>query len=205
MDQFTVTAVTSLLVVVDPVGALPAYMAISGGDGHPKRCRTALRASLAATAALALFAAGDAALRALGLTLPAVQVAGGLVLFLVAVDMLRARRATQESPAELDEGRGKDDVAITPLAIPMLAGPASLATVAALMGQARGWGQVAGVYAAIAAVGVAAYVTLRLADPLYRRLGRTGAHVLTRLLGLVLAAIAVQFVLDGLRAAGAIS
>jgi multiple antibiotic resistance protein len=136
--------------------------------------------------------------------MPAFQVAGGLILFLVALDMIRAQRPTQERPDELSEGRAKEDVALTPLAIPMLAGPASLSTVATLMSQAKGAAEAMVVYLAIVVAAVVTGVTLQLAAPLHRLLGRTGIHVLTRVFGLLLAAIAVQFVLDGLRAAGAI-
>jgi multiple antibiotic resistance protein len=116
--------------------------------------------------------------------------------------MIRARRSTQEDPSEVAEGRATHDVAITPLAIPMLAGPAGLSTVATLLSRADGLADKASVYAAVAITGVVSYLTLVLAGPLQARFGQTGIHVLSRLFGLVLAGIAVQFVLDGLKAAG---
>lgn len=205
MWDFALTAVASILFVVDPVGTVPAYLAMTEGDSPAKRRRTAWKASVAAAALLALFAAGGKIIfRLLGLTMPAFQVAGGLILFLVALDMLRAQRPTQEQPDELSEGRAKEDVALTPLAIPMLAGPASLSTVATLMSQARDAAEAAVVYGAIGIAAAATGLTLDLAGPLHRALGKTGIHVLTRVFGLLLAAIAVQFVLDGLRAAGAL-
>src|SRR5262249_51844702 len=131
MLGFALTALASILFVVDPPGALPAYLAMSEGDDAAKRRRTAWRASLAAAVVLAAFAAGGQGLfRMLGLTLPAFQIAGGLILFLVALDMMRAQRPTREGPAEVSEGKAKEDVAITPLAVPLLAGPAALSTVA---------------------------------------------------------------------------
>ncbi len=205
MLDFALTALASILFVVDPVGAVPGYLAMTEGYDRAKRRRTAWRASLAAAGVMAVFAAaGKVIFRLLGLTMPAFQVAGGLILFLVALDMIRAQRPTQERPDELSEGRAKEDVALTPLAIPMLAGPASLSTVATLMSQANGAAEATVVYLAIGVAAVATGVTLQLAAPLHRLLGRTGIHVLTRVFGLLLAAIAVQFVLDGLRAAGAI-
>jgi multiple antibiotic resistance protein len=200
MYDFALTALASVLFVVDPVGAVPGYLAMTEGDEPAKRLRTAWKASIAAGVVMAVFAAaGELIFRVLGLTMPAFRVAGGLILFLVALDMLRAQRSTQEQPEELSEGRSKDDVALTPLAIPMLAGPASLSTVATLMSQARGPAEAAIVYLAIGVAAVVTGITLQLAAPLHRLLGKTGIHVLTRVFGLLLAAIAVQFVLEGLK------
>jgi multiple antibiotic resistance protein len=200
MYDFALTALASVLFVVDPVGAVPGYLAMTEGDDAAKRRRTAWKASIAAGLVMAVFAAaGNFIFRVLGLTMHAFQVAGGLILFLVALDMLRAQRSTQEQPEELSEGRSKDDVALTPLAIPMLAGPASLSTVATLMSRAQNPAQAAIVYLAIALAALVTGFTLQLAAPLHRLLGKTGIHVLTRVFGLLLAAIAVQFVLEGLK------
>jgi multiple antibiotic resistance protein len=206
MFGFVLTALASILFVVDPPGALPAYLAMTEGDDAAKRRRTAWRAALAATLVMAAFGSGGQWLfHLLGLTLPAFQIAGGLILFLVALDMMRAQRPTKEGPAEVSEGKAKEDVAITPLAVPLLAGPAALSTVATLMNQAHGWQQVVVVYLAVALTGVVIYLTLLLAEPLFRLLGRTGIQILGRILGLILAGIAVQFVLNGLRAAGVVA
>jgi multiple antibiotic resistance protein len=205
MLDFALTALVSILFVIDPVAAVPAYLAMTEGDSAEKRRRTAWKASLAAAIVLALFAAaGKAMFRFLGLTMPAFQIAGGAILFLVALDMLQAQRPTKEQPEEISEGRTKDDIALTPLAIPMLAGPASLSTVATLMSQAKDVTEAAVVYASIVVAAVVTGVTLQLAAPLNRLLGKTGIHVLTRVFGLLLAAIAVQFVLNGLRDVGLI-
>lgn len=203
MGDFALTALVSVLFVVDPVGALPAYLAMTADDGAAKRRRTALRAAVCAAAVMATFAlAGQWVFHWLGLTMPAFQIAGGAILFLVAIDMIRAQRTTKESAGEVDEGIGKDDVAITPLAVPMLAGPAALATVTTLQARAATWEHVAILYGVIAVTGVVIYATLRLAEPMFRLLGRSGVSVLSRVLGLILAGIAVQFVLDGLQATG---
>jgi multiple antibiotic resistance protein len=202
MLDFSITAFVSILFLVDPPGTIPAFLALTGKYTPARRRRTALIACVTATLTLAGFAAvGTYVFRYLGLTLPAFQIAGGLILFLVALDFIRARRSTQEHPEELEEGAAADDIAITPLAIPFLAGPAALSTVAVLMAQARDTAEAAVVFLAIGLTGVVSYVTLRLADPIQRRLGTTGINVLGRILGLVLAGIAVQFVLDGLAAA----
>jgi multiple antibiotic resistance protein len=202
MLDFATTAFVSILFLVDPPGTVPAFIALTSRYSPEKRRKTAFVASLAATLILAVFAAvGNVIFRVLQLTLPAFQIAGGLVLFLVALDMIRAQRSTQESPAEMSENETAADVAIAPLAIPMLAGPAALSTVTVLMAQAADAGQVSIVFLAIALTGLICYITLRLAEPIQRRLGTTGVHVLDRVLGLVLAGIAVQFILNGFKAA----
>lgn len=202
MLDFATTAFISILFLVDPPGTVPAFMALTAGYSPERRRRTALVASAVATGTLMAFAAvGNFVFRGLGLTLPAFQIAGGLILFLVALDMIRAQRLTQEDPEEMKEGAEAADVAVAPLAIPMLAGPAALSTVAVLMAQAKNTLEVSLVFLAIALTGLICYITLRLAAPIQRRLGTTGVHILGRVLGLVLAGIGVQFVLNGLKAA----
>jgi multiple antibiotic resistance protein len=202
MLDFGTTAFMSILFLVDPPGTIPAFLALTTRYDAPRRRRTAFVASITATITLMAFATiGTFLFRHLGLTLPAFQIAGGLILFLVALDMIRAQRSTQEDDDELREGQAAADVAIAPLAIPLLAGPAALSTVTVLMSRASSTVEVGMVYLAIALTGMIALVTLRLAEPIQRRLGTTGIHILGRILGLVLAGIAVQFVLDGLSAA----
>jgi multiple antibiotic resistance protein len=201
MFDFATTTFVSILFLVDPPGTIPAFLALTSGQSPARRKRTAFVACLTATLTLAGFAAvGTFLFRHLGLTLPAFQIAGGVVLFLVALDMIRSgeEAGTAEAVGETDRGA---DVAITPLAIPLLAGPGALATVAMLMAQAPGTAGAAIVYGAIALTGLVSYITLRLASPLQRRLGTVGIHVIGKVLGLVLAGIAVQFILDGLAAA----
>ena len=206
MLDFGTTAFISILFLVDPPGTVPAFISLTAKHTPEKRRKTVLVASLTTTLTLAGFAAiGNYIFRVLGLTLPAFQIAGGLILFLVALDMIRAQRQTQEDPEEMKESEEAADVAVAPLAIPMLAGPAALSTVAVLMAQAQNAGEVSLVFLAIALTGIITYVTLRLAEPIQRRLGTTGIHILGRVLGLVLAGIAVQFVLNGLSAAGLIA
>ena len=206
MFDFWLTAFVSILFLVDPPGIIPAYLALTADQTPSKRRKTAFVSCLTATITMGAFAAiGNYLFKYLGLTLPAFQIAGGLILFLVALDMIRAQKSTQEDEEEMKEGTAADDVAIAPLAIPLLAGPASLSTVTVLMSRAGGVGDVSMLYLAILLVGLVTYITLRMAEPIQRRLGTTGIHVLGRVLGLVLAGIAVQFVLDGLTAAGIIA
>ena len=202
MLDFWLTAFVSILFLVDPPGTIPAFLALTATYSPERRRRTALVACVTATLILCGFAAvGIYLFKYLSLTLPAFQIAGGLVLFLVALDMIRAQRSTQEDPDEMKESAAYEDVAVTPLAIPFLAGPAALSTVSVLMSKAANTLEAATVYAAILLTGLVSYVTLRLGEPIQRRLGTVGIHVLGRVLGLVLAGIAVQFVLDGLAAA----
>lgn len=205
MLDFWITAFVSVLFLVDPPGTVPAFLALTSRYTPARRKKTAFVACVTATLTLTIFAAvGTYLFRYLSLTLPAFQIAGGLILFVVALDMIRAQRSTQEEPDEHSPPAPDDqadDIAVTPLAIPFLAGPAALSTVTVLMAQAQDAAQVAGVFVAIAATGLICYMTLRLGEPIQRRLGVTGIHVLGRVLGLVLAGISVQFVLDGLAAA----
>ena len=202
MLDFATTAFVSILFLVDPPGIIPAYLSLTAQYDAARRRKTARTACVAATLALMAFAAGGTYLfHYLSLTLPAFQIAGGLILFKVALDMINAQRPTQEDPEEMREGAASSDVAITPLAIPLLAGPAALSTVAVLTAKARDWSEAAMVHIAIVLTGLVCFVTLRLAEPIQKQLGTSGIHVLGRVLGLVLAGIAVQFVLDGAAAA----
>lgn len=205
MLDFATTAFVSILFLVDPPGTVPAFIALTAKYTPERRKKTAFVASLTATLTLMGFAAvGSLLFKTLGLTLPAFQIAGGLILFLVAIDMIRNKDVHEEDETEIEEGKQANDVAITPLAIPFLAGPAALSTVTVLMSKAADTAEATIVLAAVALTGVVCYLTLRLASPIQRRLGTTGIHVLHRILGLVLAGIAVQFVLDGLFKAGLI-
>lgn len=205
MLEFATTAFVSILFLADPPGNVPPYLALTARFDAAKRRATARTACVVAAVTMMAFGAvGTYLFHHLGLTLPAFQIAGGVILFIVALDMIRAQRTTQEDPAEMKECADASDVAITPLAIPFIAGPATLSTVTVLMAKAEDWMQTGTVYLAIALTCGITYVMFRLAEPIQRRLGTTGIHVLGRILGLVLAGIAVQFVLDGLAKAGII-
>jgi multiple antibiotic resistance protein len=202
LTRFALVTLTAVLFIVDPVAVVPTYLVITQDETAAERRRTALRACVAMTLLLLVFAAtGTALFRAFGITLPAFRTAGGLILWFVAMDMLRGERRTQESREEVDEGQAKEDVALTPLAIPMLAGPGAISTVIVLATEARGAAHVFIVYAAIALTGVVSYLILRLGEPLLTKLGKTGIKMMTRVMGLLLAAVAVQFVLSGVKEA----
>jgi multiple antibiotic resistance protein len=196
--QFALVTFTSVLFIVDPIAIVPTYLVITQGQDTAQRRKTAVRACIAAAVLMITFAAAGRAIFGLfGITMPAFRIAGGLILWVVAMDMLHGNRTTQEGDPEIVEGRAKDDVAITPLAMPMLAGPGAISTVMVLSGQAKTSAQNIAVYGSIILACVIAWVTLRVAETLVLRMGATGIRVMTRIMGLLLAAIAVQFVITG--------
>ena len=148
-----------------------------------------------------MFAAlGGLIFRLLGISLGAFRIAGGLLLFLLAVDMLRAQRSRQRtSPEEVAEGTEKPDISLFPLAIPMLAGPGAISTVMVLMSRVDHYWHYAVIFVSIALTAVGVYFVLKGALVIERRLGQTGLNVLQRVMGLILAAVAVQFVIEGIQ------
>jgi len=196
---FSLSTLTTLLLVVDAPAAVPIYLAITASDRPEHKRRTASRAAIAAGLVLGAFGAlGGLVFRVLGISLGAFRIAGGVLLFLLAVDMLRAQRSRQRtSPEEEAEGVDRPDVSVFPLAIPMLAGPGATSTVMVLVSRAERLWQYGVVFAAIALTAAISYGLLRGAVMVERRLGRTGMNVLQRVMGLILAATAVQFVVDG--------
>ena len=196
--QFALVTFTSVLFIVDPIAIVPTYLVITQGQTTVQRRKTALRACMAAAILMITFAAAGRGIFGLfGITMPAFRIAGGLILWVVAMDMLHGNRTTQEGTAEIVEGQAKDDVAITPLAMPMLAGPGAISTVMVLSSQAKDTSQSVAVYGSIVLACAIAWGTLRLAETLVLRMGATGIRVMTRIMGLLLAAIAVQFVITG--------
>jgi len=197
--------IISILFIVDPLAVIPTFLTMTASDSPEKRGQIALKAAIGCTLILALFAsAGGLIFKIFGITLPAFRIAGGVILGLSALEMVRAERRTRENREEVAEGSEKEDAAITPLAIPMLAGPGAISTVLVLMNRHSGWSQSIPIYTAIMAAGIATFVILRASEPFHRILGKTGINVLSRLMGLVLATVAVQFILDGLREAGVV-
>jgi len=198
--EFSLVALSSVFFIVDPVAAIPSFLVMTADDTETKRRRMARQAAWTCFIVLGLFSlAGSLIFKLFGITLPAFKIAGGLVLFLVAVDMLQARRSgTQEVTEERLEGAEKEEVGVTPLGVPMLAGPGAMSTVMVLTGQSRNWWQAIPVFAAIGVTALASYYILAGANRVRKFLGETGIRILMRLMGLVLTAIAVQFVLNGL-------
>jgi multiple antibiotic resistance protein len=201
LSGFLVT-LAAVFFVVDPVGLIPIFLAITRGDDAEKMRRTSARACFTASVLLTAFAlGGNVVFHVLGITLGAFRVAGGLLLLVTALDMLRARPAgTRTSPGEEREGESKDDVAIVPLAVPLLAGPGAIATVMVLAARGKGLGPLLGVLAAIGLTLIASHWILRGAPRLQKLLGKSGIAILERVMGLLLTAVAVQFIADGTRA-----
>lgn len=199
--EYAVLAFSSLFVIVDPIATVPAFLAMTARDSISQRLRMARTACLVAAGILTVFALiGQWLFTLLGITLPAIQVAGALVLLLVALDMLRAQRSpVQETAAETAEGATKEDIAITPLAIPMLAGPAAISTVILLEAQAISWAQRGVLLACVALVSLASYMTLALGATGAKWISPIAEKIITRLMGLLLAALAIQFLFNGLK------
>lgn len=198
LARFALVTFTSVLFIVDPIAVIPSYLVVTRGESAAERARTARRACIAAALILVAFAIGGTLIFQLfGITLPAFRIAGGLILWLVAMDMLHAERRTQESGPEILEGETKEDTALTPLAMPMLAGPGAISTVMVLAAQARSVPQKMVVHASIVLTAFLSWLVLRIGERLVKRLGQTGIRVMTRIMGLLLAAIAVQFVIAG--------
>jgi len=197
-------------VVVEPVSLIPLFTSITAGAATAYKRRMALKAVSVAAAILVLFAFGGAPFLALmGISLEAFRIFGGLLLFLLALEMVFARESgTRTSSSEAAESRRRADISVFPLAFPFIAGPGALATILLWFGPLQLPAQTAlfGAYLiAVMLVLVIALVLMLLADPLMRVIGVTGANVASRLLGVILGALAVQFVLDGLRQAFGLS
>jgi len=204
---FGLSALATLLAMVDPVGTVPVFLGLTAAVTRGERRRIARRAVLVASAVLTLFAvAGQPLLRALRISIPAFQIAGGVLLFLIAVDMLFARRSgVRQTPEETADALGRHDVSVFPLAIPLLSGPGTITATVLLVSRAAGdGGQLTMVAAAVVVTMATTWLVLLGAEAVQRALGVTGIHVLTRVMGILLSALAVQMILDGLRAAGGV-
>ena len=195
---------TSVLFIVDPLAAVPSFLAMTAHDPPQARRAMARRGAWTCAITLTAFALGGGLIfKLFGITLGAFKIAGGVLIGLTALDMVQARRSQQkETPAEKAEGIDKEDVGIMPLGVPMLAGPGAISTVMVLAGASRNPATTLGLFGAIALTAYVSYVTLAAATAVERRLGQTGMRILTRLMGLVLCAIAVQFIVDGIKMTG---
>ena len=192
-------ALSSVFFIVDPFATIPSFIAMTAGDTEAKRSRMARQAAWTCFLVLTVFAiAGSAIFALFGITPPAFKIAGGLLLFMVALDMLQAKRSgTQEVSEERAEGLEKEEVGVAPIGIPMLAGPGAISTVMVLMGQSRNWWNVIPVFVAITVTALASFYILASANRVRGLLGEIGIRILVRLMGLVLVAIAVQFFVNG--------
>lgn len=204
---FSLLALSSIFFLVDPFAAIGSFLAITAGVGPGKRKRMAAKASLTCFLVLASFAlAGQFIFKMFGITLPAFEFAGGLILMLIGIDMLEAKRSpTQESSRETEEAAHKEDAGIVPLGIPMLAGPGAISSVMVMVGQAASYWQMAAILGAIGVTAAASYGVLSGAERLQVLLGETGIRILVRIMGLLLVALAMQFFVNSLTVLGVIS
>lgn len=200
---FLITAFATLFVVIDPPGLVPLFIALTRGMGPEKRRAMAQRACIIAACLLLVFGlAGEAILNFIGISMPAFRIAGGILLFLTALDMLFERRTQRREGREAEPDH---DPSVFPLATPLIAGPGAIATMILLVGQAGpDWSGTIWVLGLLILMMAVTYAFLLASPPLERLLGRTGVIVITRLLGMLLAALSVQFVIDGVRGTGLI-
>jgi len=204
--EYALLAGSSLFAIINPVAAVPAFLAMTATDPPQARARMALRACMTCAGVLVVFAAcGRFIFKVLGISLPSFQIAGGLVLLLASLDSIRAKRsALQETEEETAEGVAKEDISITPLAIPMLSGPGAITTAIVLESKARTLVHHATLYACILAVSAVSYLTFRLGVSGAKRLNPIAMNVTMRLMGLMLVATGVEFILGALKSEGVV-
>ena len=203
MTELFLSAFVTLFLVIDPPGCAPIFAALTAGTPGAHRRVMAVKSTLVAGAILVLFALlGADILRMLGISLAAFRIAGGIMLFLIALEMVfekRTERREERSRKVQEDPRQLEDIAVFPMAIPMIAGPGSIASAMLLTARAHGFVQTMVVLGALAAVLVLLLLALLAAGPMMRLIGRSLEAMVTRLLGVLLAALAAQFVIDGVR------
>ena len=199
--EYSLLAASSLFVIVDPFAVIPAFIAMTPNDSPAERSRMAKIACLVVAGVLLGFGfAGKWVFQLLGITMPAFQIAASIVLLLVALDMLRAQRSrVQETSEETAAGAEKTDITVTPLAIPMLSGPGAISTVILLESEATTVWHSLALCGCILLVSLASYGVLRMAAHGAKRLNPIALRIGTRVMGLLLAAIAVQFMVNALK------
>jgi multiple antibiotic resistance protein len=206
--RFSLLALSSIFFLVDPFAAIPSFLAITESAEPKRRKRMARKAALTCFIVLASFALGGQLIfKMFGITLPAFEVAGGLILLLIGLDMLQAKRsATQEATGDTEEASHKEDAGIVPLGIPMLAGPGAISSVMVLVGQVPSlwhW-EMGAILGAIAVTALVSYWVLAGAGRVRQVMGETGIRILVRIMGLLLVALAMQFFVNGLTDLGVI-
>ena len=203
MIELYVSSLVTFFVIIDPPGCAPIFAGLTAGTNSVHRRAMAVRAVMVASIILLGFALfGEALLHSLGISLNAFRIAGGIMLFLIALEMVFEKRTERrEDRAEKVKAEDPVDISIFPMAMPMIAGPGSIASVMLLMSQSNGIEQSAIVLAAMLSILLLTLVALLAAGPIMRIVGAKIEAVVSRLLGVLLAALAVQFVIDGIRAA----
>lgn len=199
-----IAAFTTMFIIMDPPGLVPVFIALTQGMSAEQRRTIAVRACIVAGALMILFLfVGEAVLGFIGISMDAFRIAGGILLFLTALDMLFQRRqARRADNAAEGQAEHQDDPSVFPLALPLIVGPGAITTIILLAGNATSaadFGAIAGVLMAVLLITFLAFL---VAPTIERALGKTGLNIVTRVLGMLLAALAVQFVLDGLRGFG---
>jgi multiple antibiotic resistance protein len=197
---FSLLSLSSVFFTVNPIASIPAFLAMGAGSPREQNRRIAGRGAWTCFLVLTLFAStGTLIFKFFGITLPAFKIAGGILLFQIALQMLHSHRSeTQEVAEERAEGEMKEDFGATPLGVPMLAGPGAISVVMVLMAQSQLWWQSIPVFLSIGVTSAASFYVLVAGARVQGRLGESGTRILMRLMGLVLAAMAVQFVLNGI-------
>ena len=206
MTELLISAFVTFFVVIDPPGCAPIFASLTEGTSASHQRRMAYRSTMVATGVLLFFALlGEPLLNALGISLDAFRIAGGIMLFLIAIDMVFEKRTERrENRAKgVAEGAGghleAEDISVFPMGIPMIAGPGTIASVMLLTARSSGWAETFVVLGALAAVLLMTLGALLAAGPLMKKLGRNLEAMITRILGVILAALAAQFVIDGIR------
>lgn len=201
--SYTLLVFGSLFSIVDPFAAVPVFLGLTSRMPPAARRRTARRAALTCFVVLTTFGlCGALVFKFFGVTLPAFKIAGGILLFGVGIDMMNAKASeTRGTPEEQKEAEHKDDVGLIPLGLPLLSGPGAIATVMVLSAQAKNLSEHLALCAATGLISLIAYLILRSSSLVARVFGQTGLNLVARIMGLILAAVAIQFVLDGVREA----
>ena len=201
MIELFTTAFITFVVIIDPPGCAPIFASLTSGTDQAHRRKMAIRSSLVAWCILLFFALlGEPLLDTLGISLSAFRLAGGIMLFIIALEMVFEKRTErrEERAKEIEGTPEAEDISVFPMAIPMIAGPGSIATIMLLCARANGLAEGAVVLAAMTTVILLTLLSLLAAGPLMKLIGAKLEGMITRILGVILAALAVQFVLDGL-------
>ena len=201
LSEYILLAASSLFVIVDPLAAVPTFLAMTPNDSSAQRLRMAKVACCTTAAVLLAFSvAGMTVFRIFGITMPAFQIAASIVLLIIALDMLRVQRSrVQETHEEKQAGTEKSDIAVAPLAIPMLAGPGAISTTILLQNEARTIPQHVALYVCIVVVAAASYLVFRIAVRSAHWLSPIVMSIAIRIMGLLLSAIAIQFMLNAIK------
>lgn len=200
LSTYTLLALGSLLAVLNPFATVPPFLAMTESNSLAERVSMAERACVVAAGVMLVFSlTGIQVLTFFGVTVPAFQIAGGIVLLRVALDLLQGGRSFKVSAEERIEGARKDDISVTPLAVPILCGPASITAGILLSSQAASWVHTGILVAVIVVIYSAIFFAIRLAAAHLHRLGETPIKISSRMMGLILVAVSVQFVVDGIR------